>query len=71
MMNNSNASTKLNNNKVFKARNKTSNEVHTATEMAISDSVTVSIGEETNGALSVIFLVRADVKSYQQEKNHA
>lgn len=35
----------------------------TATEMAISDSVTVSIGEETSGAFNVIFFVRADVRS--------
>lgn len=35
----------------------------TAIAMAIPASVTVSIGEETNGVFSVIFLVRAEVKS--------
>lgn len=35
----------------------------TAIAMAIPASVTVSMGEETNGVFSVIFLVRADVKS--------
>lgn len=39
--------------------------VLTAMAMAIEDSVTVSIGEEMRGVLSVIFLVRADVKSYE------
>lgn len=34
-----------------------------AIAMAIPASVTVSIGEETNGVFSVIFLVRAEVKS--------
>ena len=33
--------------------------------MAISDSVTVSIGEETSGDLREIFLVSADVRSCQ------
>ena len=37
--------------------------VHTAMPMAICDSVTVSIGEETSGAFSVILFVRADVRS--------
>ena len=31
--------------------------------MAIRDSVTVSMGEDTRGAFKEIFLVRADVKS--------
>ena len=35
----------------------------TAIAMAIDDSVTVSMGDETNGAFSVILLVRAEVKS--------
>ncbi len=35
--------------------------------MAISDSVTVSMGEETRGAFRVIFLVNADVKSCKIE----
>ena len=38
----------------------------TAIEMAISDSVTVSIGEETSGDLRDIFLVSAEVRSCQQ-----
>lgn len=33
--------------------------------MAMADSVTVSMGEEMRGVFSVIFLVRADVKSWQ------
>ena len=41
----------------------TNENVLTATEIAISDSVTVSMGEETSGAFKVIFLVRADVRS--------
>lgn len=36
--------------------------------IAICDSVTVSIGEDTKGAFSVIFLVRADVKSCTRDK---
>ena len=40
----------------------------TATEMAISDSVTVSMGEATSGALRVIFLVRADVRSWNDKR---
>jgi len=36
---------------------------HTAIAMAICDSVTVSMGDETRGARSVILLVRADVRS--------
>ena len=39
----------------------------TAIAMAMSDSVTVSIGLLTNGVLSVIFLVSADVRSYTSE----
>jgi hypothetical protein len=35
----------------------------TAIAMAIPASVTVSMGEETSGVFSVIFLVRAEVKS--------
>lgn len=31
--------------------------------MAISDSVTVSIGEETKGARNLIFLVRGELRS--------
>lgn len=37
--------------------------VLTAIEIAMSDSVTVSIGEETRGALSEIFLVKGDERS--------
>lgn len=36
--------------------------------MAISDSVTVSMGEETRGAFRVIFFVNAEVKSYKNLK---
>jgi hypothetical protein len=32
--------------------------------MAIDDSVTVSIGEEMRGVFRVIFLVRAEVRSW-------
>lgn len=39
----------------------------TATDMAISDSVTVSIGEETSGAFSVIFFVSAEVRSFMTQ----
>lgn len=35
----------------------------TAIAMAIPASVTVSMGEETNGVFRVIFLVRAEVRS--------
>lgn len=35
----------------------------TAIAMAIPASVTVSMGEETSGVFSVIFLVRAEVRS--------
>lgn len=35
----------------------------TAIEIAISDSVTVSIGDETNGAFRVILFVSGDVRS--------
>lgn len=35
----------------------------TAMAMAIEDSVTVSIGEDMSGVFSVIFLVKADVRS--------
>lgn len=35
----------------------------TAIATAISDSVTVSIGDDTSGARSEIFFVNADVKS--------
>lgn len=31
--------------------------------MAISDSVTVSMGEDTKGARNLIFLVKGDVRS--------
>ena len=31
--------------------------------MAIENSVTVSMGEDTNGAFKMIFLVRAEVRS--------
>jgi len=37
--------------------------IHTAIAIAISDSVTVSIGEETNGARRVIVFVNGDDKS--------
>lgn len=37
--------------------------VITAIAIAISDSVTVSMGDETSGAWSDIFLVNADVRS--------
>jgi len=36
--------------------------------MAMSDSVTVSIGDETSGVFIVICLVRADVRSYKESK---
>lgn len=42
----------------------------TAIAIAISDSVTVSMGEETSGAWSIIFLVRAEVKSYTLHDKH-
>lgn len=38
----------------------------TAIAIAISDSVTVSIGDDTRGAFKVIFLVKADVSSCNQ-----
>lgn len=41
----------------------------TAIAMAIPASVTVSMGEETRGVFSVIFLVRAEVKSWGGKKN--
>lgn len=63
VVNYSNPSTKLRNDTIVVCVNNLKNKLHTATEMAISDSVTVSIGEETKGALRVIFLVSADVKS--------
>lgn len=34
--------------------------------MAMSASVTVSIGEEMSGVFSVIFRVRAEVRSYRE-----
>lgn len=40
----------------------------TAIAMAIPDSVTVSMGEDTSGVFRVICLVRADVKSYNENK---
>lgn len=42
----------------------------TAIAIAISDSVTVSMGEETSGAWRIIFLVRAEVKSFTQHDKH-
>lgn len=39
----------------------------TAIAMAMADSVTVSMGEEIRGVFSVIFLVSADVRSYENE----
>lgn len=39
-------------------------DTRTAIPMAICDSVTVSIGEETSGDFRVIFLVRAEVRSW-------
>lgn len=39
----------------------------TAIAIAMSDSVTVSMGDETKGAFSVIFLVNADVRSWNFE----
>lgn len=38
-------------------------ELLTAIEIAISDSVTVSMGEETNGAFIAIFFVSCEVRS--------
>lgn len=38
--------------------------------MAIEDSVTVSIGEDMSGVFSVIFLVKADVRSYRGQYRH-
>lgn len=38
--------------------------VLTAMAMAMDDSVTVSMGDEIRGVFSVIFLVNADVRSY-------
>ena len=35
--------------------------------IAILDSVTVSMGDDTRGAFKVIFFVRADVKSYKKQ----
>lgn len=40
----------------------------TAIAMAMPDSVTVSIGEDTRGVFKVICLVRADVRSCQEKK---
>lgn len=37
--------------------------------IAICDSVTVSIGEDISGAFKVIFLVKAEVKSYIRTKS--
>lgn len=39
----------------------------TAMAIAIEDSVTVSIGDEISGVFNVIFLVRAEVKSYRHK----
>lgn len=40
----------------------------TAIAMAMSDSVTVSIGDETSGVFIVICLVSADVRSYKESQ---
>lgn len=40
----------------------------TAIAMAMADSVTVSMGEEMRGVFKVIFLVRAEVRSWKTEK---
>ena len=42
----------------------------TAIAIAISDSVTVSIGDDTSGAFRLIFLVRAEVRSCHVDKVH-
>lgn len=39
--------------------------VLTAMAMAMDDSVTVSMGDEMRGVFRVIFLVSADVRSFQ------
>jgi hypothetical protein len=67
VVNDSNATTQLRDKTLFNQLNFEKNRESlnfTATEMAISDSVTVSIGEATSGAFRVIFFVRADVRSY-------
>lgn len=40
----------------------------TAIAMAISDSVTVSMGEDTSGAFKLIFFVSAEVRSCNKFK---
>lgn len=40
----------------------------TAMAMAMDDSVTVSMGDEMRGVFSVIFLVNADVRSFQRNQ---
>lgn len=42
----------------------------TAIAMATSDSVTVSMGDETSGVFSVICLVSADVRSYREGQSN-
>lgn len=37
--------------------------------MAISDSVTVSMGDDTSGAFKMIFLVSGDRKSWWHEEH--
>ena len=44
-----------------------SSSILTAIAMAMEDSVTVSIGDEIRGVFRVIFLVRAEVRSWEQE----
>ena len=69
MMNHTDSSTQLiDNSYQYKFQHRCKYQL-TATEMAISDSVTVSIGEETRGAFNVIFFVSADVRSFMAEKH--
>lgn len=42
----------------------------TAIAMATSDSVTVSMGDETSGVFVVICLVSADVRSYRESQSN-
>lgn len=44
-----------------------SGSILTAIAMAMEDSVTVSMGDEIRGVFRVIFLVRAEVRSWEQE----
>lgn len=55
------------NNRITKTRTMCVCVILTAIAMAMFDSVTVSMGDDTKGVFMVIFLVSADVKSWTME----